>query len=122
MPDNINGSVYIFNTYTESLELKLNKIDIPTIAAAPEGDYAPPHISLERSAATSGSATPIFFSKANLLQVKHPYHRRPVMHMILLSPTKYPIEDDIYLYVSPDRKCMLVHENKSIFLQGETVT
>ena len=120
MSDTINGSVYIFNTHIESVELALNGIDISTLAAAVDDDYTPPHISIERSDLQSRSNTPIFFATSNKLRVRYPYQTKTAVYTVTLRSHSYPIENDVYLYIFPGA-CRLVHDNQSIALVRETV-
>lgn len=94
------GRVFIFNTASEKVELKLNRRALPAIVGTAREDYyIPDVISIDRTALLSDLVLGEFANR-NTLHVQFSDHQ--VVYDIQIDPAKYDLKHDLQLYVHRD--------------------
>lgn len=99
------GRVFIFNTASEKVELKLNRRALPAIVGTEREDYyIPDVISIDRTALLPDLVLGEFANR-NKLHVQYSDHE--VVYDIQIDPAKYNLKHDLQLYVHRDGLVML---------------
>lgn len=94
------GRVFIFNTASEKVELKLNRRALPAIVGTEREDYyIPDVISIDRTALLPDLVLGEFANR-NTLHVQ--FSDRQVVYDIQIDPAKYDLKHDLQLYVHRD--------------------
>jgi hypothetical protein len=99
------GRVFIFNTASEKVELRMNRQALPAIVGTAREDYyIPDVISVDRTALLPDLVVGEFANQ-NKLHVQYPNDQ--VVYDIKIDPAKYNLKHDLQLYVHRDGLVML---------------
>ena len=99
------GRVYIFNTASEKVELKLNRRALPAIVGTErEAYYIPDVIFVDRTSLISDLVVGEF-TDANKLLVR--YSGKETVYKIDIDPAEHKLDRDLQIYIHRDGLTML---------------